>query len=220
MACYSLSSPVNRIRTLLVALLAYIVFVQFWILPVRQHDDSSMSSTTRQRSEQRRRDSAQLTNHFTVDASNLTDATKSFATYDDHRKMIPMPKPWKRHSGRSIDNLPYPIFVTSLPKSGTTSIAKFFKCGHVRASHTWIQRGRSSTLAGRCIHENIRHQKPPLDHCGTYDVYTDTGVRTFVRAFVRSSLLPYAAVFRSSAQQASSRKFSSRPRTHTHTTVY
>jgi hypothetical protein len=84
---------------------------------------------------------------------------------------------WKPFSATLIA-LPYPIFVTSLPKSGTTSIWKFFKCGQVLASHNWIKKKQSDrpTPVGMCIQANILAGRPPFHECGDVDVYTDTGV--------------------------------------------
>lgn len=86
---------------------------------------------------------------------------------------------WKPFSEKVLPKLSYPVFVTSLPKSGTTSIWKYFQCGHQLASHNWIQKvdATVSTMAGMCIQENIRQDRPPFQDCGAYDVYTDTGVR-------------------------------------------
>lgn len=83
---------------------------------------------------------------------------------------------WKPVSDRRI-KLPYPIFVTSLPKSGTTSIWKYFLCGDQAASHNWIlKRGQeASSLSGVCIEENVALGRPPFENCGNYDIYTDTG---------------------------------------------
>jgi hypothetical protein len=84
---------------------------------------------------------------------------------------------WKPFSATLIA-VPYPIFVTSLPKSGTTSIWKFFKCGQVLASHNWIKKRQSDrpTPVGMCIQANILAGRPPFHECGDVDVYTDTGV--------------------------------------------
>lgn len=86
---------------------------------------------------------------------------------------------WKPFSPKIRPRLSYPVFVTSLPKSGTTSIWKFFKCGQLLASHNWIQKVNTtvSTMAGKCIQQNILEGQPPFQDCGAYDVYTDTGVR-------------------------------------------
>jgi hypothetical protein len=43
--------------------------------------------------------------------------------------------PWRRQSPVELE-ISYPIFVMGLPKTGTTSVFKFFRCGGVRSSHT------------------------------------------------------------------------------------
>jgi hypothetical protein len=97
-------------------------------------------------------------------------------------KTIPI---WKPFSTTVLSKVSYPIFVTSLPKSGTTSIWKYFKCGHQLSCHNWIQKidDTKSSIAGICIEDNILHHRPPFENCGRYDVYTDTGVRLFVVCF-------------------------------------
>jgi hypothetical protein len=88
---------------------------------------------------------------------------------------------WKPYSSTVLSQVSYPIFVPSLPKSGTTSIWKYFKCGYQAACHNWIQGtapGEKSSLLGKCIENNILQNVPPFENCGPYDVYTDSGVRS------------------------------------------
>ena len=87
---------------------------------------------------------------------------------------------WKPYSSTVLSKVSYPIFVPSLPKSGTTSIWKYFKCGYQAACHNWIQGsvpGAKSSLLGKCMEQNIQKAVPPFQNCGPYDVYTDSGVR-------------------------------------------
>lgn len=88
------------------------------------------------------------------------------------------PVVWNAFSDHTLEKLPYPIFVTSLPKSGTTSVWKFFKCDRILSSHNWIKKRNSvqATPVGMCIEQNILNQRPPFEDCGDVDVYTDTGV--------------------------------------------
>jgi hypothetical protein len=80
-----------------------------------------------------------------------------------------------------------PIFVVSLPKSGTTSSAAYFSCGGLRASHYWARNDDGQLrMVGECIQNNIIRQKPPLEGCGSYDVWTDTGYAEFNRCFYPS----------------------------------
>lgn len=62
-----------------------------------------------------------------------------------------------------------PIFVASLPKSGTTSMHSFFQCGNLTALH---YEGQKMYL-GACISKNIRHGRKPFDRCGPYRVWSD-----------------------------------------------
>jgi hypothetical protein len=90
---------------------------------------------------------------------------------------------WPRTSNLKV---PYPIWVLSLPKSGTTSMWQYFLCGHQKASHQYIhrqpplltQQGSPPVLTGMCMEANVRQGRPPFHNCGDYDVYSDTGVRT------------------------------------------
>jgi len=95
------------------------------------------------------------------------------------RPVVPPRNPveWKPYSSKPI-KVPYPIFVTSLPKSGTTSIWKYLRCGGQLSSHNWITKkgARKASLAGQCIEKNIQTGKPPFENCGENDVFTDTGV--------------------------------------------
>jgi Sulfotransferase domain len=79
-----------------------------------------------------------------------------------------------------------PIFVASLPKSGTTSIATYFSCGGRLSSHHWVRHGNLTKgerpnpsqleRAGECIQRNVQQGNPPFHKCGIYDVYSDTGI--------------------------------------------
>jgi hypothetical protein len=82
--------------------------------------------------------------------------------------------------------IPTPVFLASLPKSGTTSVWKYFSCGGVKASHFYVKLNeteaqrfgpdvKDSTFAGRCLHANVLEGRPLLENCGPYQVWTDTG---------------------------------------------
>jgi hypothetical protein len=99
--------------------------------------------------------------------------------------------PWKPYTSTILSKISYPIFVPSLPKSGTTSIWKYFKCGYQEACHNWIQgskRGEKSSLLGICVEKNIRNAVTPFENCGPYDVYTDSGVSDFKVVILRRSI--------------------------------
>lgn len=81
---------------------------------------------------------------------------------------------------------PYPIFLASFSKSGTTSTYSAFACylGHQYVAHRWttssLQGGRPEFI-GACMQHNIERNKPPFEGCGTNQynqtqtvVWTDT----------------------------------------------
>ena len=74
--------------------------------------------------------------------------------------------------------LPFPIFVASLFKSGTTTVHSYFACGGQRSVH-WKNANHKST--GQCIQQNIllRQEEAnddPFQGCGDYDVWSDQAV--------------------------------------------
>ncbi|CAB9500843.1 expressed unknown protein [Seminavis robusta] len=71
--------------------------------------------------------------------------------------------------------VPTPIFVPSLPKSGTTTVHQYFLCGGQKSAHLAGTKGDGMFKIGRCAHSNFRQRKPPFADCGDYDVYSDTG---------------------------------------------
>lgn len=72
--------------------------------------------------------------------------------------------------------VPKPVFVPSLPKSGTTSIHKYFLCGGQNsAHHVYKNNGKLTGKIGRCWKQNIKKGKPPLRGCGDHDIWSDTG---------------------------------------------
>jgi hypothetical protein len=88
--------------------------------------------------------------------------------------------------------IPTPVLVASLPKSGTTSIWKYFDCGGQPSSHqvaklneTWSNNSVLGTgskvfggvmVSGKCMDWNVKAGKKYLEGCGNYTVWTDTGM--------------------------------------------
>lgn len=73
--------------------------------------------------------------------------------------------------------LPTPVFVLSLPKSGTTSAQKYFNCARRKsASHHWstLQDG-TLVKNGACLGRNVELGRPMLEGCGDFDAWTDAG---------------------------------------------
>ena len=77
--------------------------------------------------------------------------------------------------------IPTPVFVPSLPKSGTTSIWKFFSCGlgKGQAAHHFgnveTNNGTQLVRLGKCFRANVKKKRPFLEGCGDYQVWTDAG---------------------------------------------
>jgi hypothetical protein len=89
--------------------------------------------------------------------------------------------PWEENN-TSIQ-LPSPIFVLNLPKSGTSTLHQYFDCGKIPSSHTVT---RKSTGEGgniriaRCLRTNHAQERnntptPPLHGCDGYSAYSDIG---------------------------------------------
>jgi hypothetical protein len=86
-------------------------------------------------------------------------------------------KPFNNKKAAKALKIPLPVFVTSLPKSGTTSIWRFFQCGKQNACHNWITKRNetAATQVGKCIQSNILAKRRPFDDCGDNDIFIDTG---------------------------------------------
>jgi hypothetical protein len=68
------------------------------------------------------------------------------------------------------------VLVAGLPKSGTTSMHKYFRCGGVRSVHTHSRNSKKEFVRiGQCIEENVMADRPPLQNCGKATVWTDNG---------------------------------------------
>jgi hypothetical protein len=82
-------------------------------------------------------------------------------------------------SSSPLDKLkvPLPIYIPSLPKSGTTSLHRYFICGQIWTAHTFVNTQDLKQLrVGECIQNNLATGRAPLDMCGTYKVFGDDGV--------------------------------------------
>lgn len=71
-----------------------------------------------------------------------------------------------------------PVFVLSLPKSGTTSLARYFICGGVPSAHTYRFQNGSWLRLGDCLRDNFQKNISLLQGCGPYKVWSDLGVVT------------------------------------------
>lgn len=74
--------------------------------------------------------------------------------------------------------VPTPVFVLSLPKSGTTTMFRFFDCGSGRgaAAHHWFKNAsKVEDRLGVCMGKNVEAGLPLLKSCADFSVYTDAG---------------------------------------------
>lgn len=120
---------------------------------------------------------------------------------DTTSPLVPVGAPWSSRNKTHVGTLQTPILVLSLPKSGTTTTQKFFNCGQMqqqplrqssdhrsaggrkvlsmlRANHHWSRlNDQRQTLirTGQCFAENVAMNRPMLQGCGDYQVWTDTG---------------------------------------------
>ena len=132
--------------------------------------------------------------HQKTTASNKKMAMKMTAKGTE--KGIQKPRGWDpgdqgRNQTPTPLKVPTPIFVASLPKSGTTSIWQYFQCGARSAAHQWVKTvdGQSMQL-GLCLRHNLMAGHAPLEGCGDYDVYADTGFANFVSEGISDCFYP------------------------------
>jgi Sulfotransferase domain len=68
--------------------------------------------------------------------------------------------------------VPYPIFLASFSKSGTTSTYRAFQChlGKEYVDHRYTTNaaaGGKADLIGRCVEQNLKNKQFPFEGCGT-----------------------------------------------------
>lgn len=74
-----------------------------------------------------------------------------------------------------------PIMCAGLPKTGTTSLHRYFASGRrfgnqYYSSHTFTKLPNGTKpRAGACMQDNLRHGNPMLKDCGHYQVWSDSG---------------------------------------------
>ena len=72
-----------------------------------------------------------------------------------------------------------PIFCAGLPKSGTTSLHKYFNSLNMRSvfrsSHTFGKRNNTRPWTGVCMQDNWKAGRPMLENCGYYQAWSDSG---------------------------------------------
>lgn len=82
---------------------------------------------------------------------------------------------------------PNPAIVAGLPKSGTKSIADYFKCGCYNVSHYTCnaerKRGLSNSTCGTIIRGNVIAGVDPLLNTGDMDVYAQLDVTDHAKCY-------------------------------------
>jgi hypothetical protein len=69
-----------------------------------------------------------------------------------------------------------PIFIASLPKSGTSSAWRYFTCSGHLAAHTFSKTNQTSVhRIGECLERNIQQNRKPFHDCGHYYIWSDCG---------------------------------------------
>jgi hypothetical protein len=91
--------------------------------------------------------------------------------------------------------LPLPVLVVNMPKTGTSTIKKFFDCG--LAAGRWSNHWKNKDLTGKelftveIMSRNFQLGLPLLQGCGGWAVYTDSGgIYTNVTAGERQCFYP------------------------------
>jgi hypothetical protein len=90
---------------------------------------------------------------------NVNDATK-------------MPEPTPKNESPKLPSFQLPILVMGMPKTGTTSIQRFFQCNRTDVSH-WmcsVKDRNELTMCGKIIQSNIEQGLPPF-HTMNHAVY-------------------------------------------------
>jgi hypothetical protein len=113
----------------------------------------------------------------TIPGDSTAPTSRAFNTSQADRADIKEEPGRKQNWSRMI--IPWPVFVLSLPKSGTSSISSYFNCGlkHRQSAHHWgkMNSGKQNKL-GFCFLDNVRGNRPMLNGCGKYKVWVDAGV--------------------------------------------
>ena len=82
------------------------------------------------------------------------------------------------HEREPSIKVPFPVFVTSLFKSGTTTVHNYFTCGHQKSVHYSYYRRkpngtRKKKRTGPCIMKNVEQGTDFVQNCGNFDAYSD-----------------------------------------------
>lgn len=137
--------------------------------------DMSMNATERQQQERSINTSVSILLH-----KNVTNVIRNNRNKTNHKLF------WKDLTNvqrkRIAKKLRFmsPIVAAGLPKTGTTSLHKYFQSLHkpsiFRSSHTYTTLPNGTKpRAGACMQENLAEGKHMLDGCGRFHVWSDSG---------------------------------------------
>ena len=100
--------------------------------------------------------------------------------FDILMQMNLLSPPFHHDGPRTVrpENASDPVFVLGMPKSGTSSIAAYFKCGRgeKKVSHWICDRRKYDSWKDKehcadCIYHNVNAGEDPLKGCGNFDVW-------------------------------------------------
>lgn len=142
-------------------------------------------STTTEKDESTLTNQSTSTANTTLDSSEITpndgNETKADDNKDKKEKKKKKKKPSVDPEVPPETDIPLPIFVFSLPKSGTTSIWRYFNCGKLWSVHHWTKlelEGEPHERIGVCMGKNVYERNnsvPMLQGCGHAQAWSDAG---------------------------------------------
>ena len=103
----------------------------------------------------------------------ITGAKKEAASRRKRQKQKIQQKQSKRKDAKKKTKkanlkVPTPIFVPSLPKSGTTTTHQYFQCGGQSSAHLAARSGKDIFKIGRCAQRNVMAGRAPFSGCLLY----------------------------------------------------
>lgn len=110
------------------------------------------------------------------------------ASQKGHDKLNMTGKMSSKNDDRPVGKIPHraggwpnPIIVVGLPKTGTTSITRYFQCGGIERVSHW--RCKDMEYCGPMIQDNVRAGRAPLYGTGKFDVYGQLDIEVHDRCY-------------------------------------
>ncbi|GAX17159.1 hypothetical protein FisN_6Lu466 [Fistulifera solaris] len=97
-----------------------------------------------------------------ITSVNSSKTVKPFSKPVSQTRVAPLKRP--------PINIPFPVLVASIFKSGTTSLHSYFQCGEQRSVHYF---GENKLRTGVCMLKNLSKRLDMFRGCGNYDIWTD-----------------------------------------------